>query len=113
MSKIKWLLAAIGVALVSLVPVLGASAPAGADPGTILKFATMTPVTGPYVGTANPIRAVPGGGLPWIITAGTGTLKSDGHLLVHVRGLGLADQAPVPPALHGINTVPDLAAIGR
>jgi hypothetical protein len=32
MSKIRWLLAALGVALVSLVPVLGASAPAGADP---------------------------------------------------------------------------------
>src|SRR5260370_30388938 len=111
MSKIKWLLAAIGVALVSLVPVLGASAPAGADPGTILKFTTMTPVTGPYVGTANPIRTVPGGGLPWIITAGNGALKSDGHLLVHVRGLVLADQAPVPPALQGINPVPDFEAI--
>ena len=71
----------------------------------------MTPVTGPYVGTANPIRAVPGGGLPWIITAGNGALKSDGHLLVHVRGLVLADQAPVPPALQGTNPVPDFEAI--
>jgi hypothetical protein len=59
----------------------------------------MMPVTGPYTGTANPIRGVPGGGLPWIITAGNGALKSDGRLLVHVRGLVLADQAPVPPAL--------------
>src|SRR5229473_2558342 len=111
MSKIRWLLAALGVALVSLVPVLGASAPAGADPGTILKFTTMTPVTGPYVGTANPIRTVPGGGLPWIITAGTGSLTADGHLLVHVRGLVLADQPPVPPALQGTNPVPDFEAI--
>ena len=111
MTKIRWLLAALGVALVSLVPVLGASAPAGADPGTILKFTSMTPVTGPYVGTANPIRTVPGGGLPWIITAGNGALKSDGHLLVHVRGLVLADQAPVPPALQGINPIPDFEAI--
>ena len=70
MSKIRWLLAALGVTLVSLVPVLGASAPAGADPGTTLKVTTMTPVTGPYTGTANPVRGVPGGGLPWIITAG-------------------------------------------
>jgi len=111
MSKIKWLLAALGVALVSVVPVLGASAPAGADPGTILKFTTMTPVTGPYVGAANPIRTVPGGGLPWIITAGNGALTSDGHLLVHVRGLVLADQAPVPPALQGTNPVPEFEAI--
>ena len=64
MSKIRWLLAALGVALVSLVSVLGASAPAGADPGTILKFTSMAPVTGPYVGTANPIRGVPCGRVP-------------------------------------------------
>ena len=111
MSKIKWLLAALGVALAGLVPVLGVSAPAGADPGTILKFTTMTPVTGPYTGTANPIRDVPGGGLPWIITAGNGALTSDGRLLVHVRGLVLADQAPVPPALQGTNPVPQFDAI--
>ena len=111
MSKIRWLLAALGVALVSLVPVLGASAPAGADPGTILKFTSMTPVTGPYVGTANPIRTVSGGGLPWIITAGNGALKSDGHLLVHVRGLVLADQPPVPAALQGTNPIPNFKAI--
>ena len=89
MRKIRWLLAALGVALVSVVPVLGASAPAGADPGTILKFTSMAPVTGPYVGTANPIRGVPGGGLPWIITAGNGALKSDGHLPVSYTHLTL------------------------
>jgi hypothetical protein len=47
-----------------MVPVLTATLPASADPGTILKFSVTTPVTGPYVGTANPIRTVPGGGLP-------------------------------------------------
>ena len=56
----------------------------------------MMPVTGPYTRTANPIRGVPGGGLPWIITAGNSALKSDGRLLEHVRGVVLADQAPVP-----------------
>jgi hypothetical protein len=104
MSKIRWLLAAAGAALVGMVPVLGVTAaPASAGPATILHFDTMTPVTGPYVGTANPIRTVPGGGLPWIITAGTGSLKTDGHLLVHVRGLVLARQ--------GTNPVPDFEAI--
>jgi hypothetical protein len=111
MSKIGWLLAALGVALVSLVPVLWASAPAGAGPATILDFTTMTPVTGPYVGAADPVRTVPGGGLPWIITAGNGVLKSDGHLIVHVRGLVLADRAPVPPALQGTNPIPGFEAI--
>jgi hypothetical protein len=115
MSKIRLLLATMGAAalagVVSVASALGVTAPASADPGTILKFDTMTPVTGPYVGTANPIRAVPGGGLPWIITAGTGSVKTDGHLLVHVRGLVLADQPPVPTALQGTNPVPDFRAI--
>jgi hypothetical protein len=31
--------------------------------------------------------------------------------MVHVRGLVLADQAPVPPALQGTNPIPDFEAI--
>ena len=111
MSKIRWLLAALTAALAVLLPMLAISSTAGADPGTILKFDTMAPVTGPYVGGDHPIRTVPGGGLPWMITAGTGMLKSDGRVLVHVRGLVLADQAPVPPALQGTNPIPDFRAI--
>jgi len=113
MTKIRWFLTAMVAVPVGLMAVLGMglAASAGADPGTIVKFDTLTPVTGPYVGTVNPIRAVPGGGLPWMITAGTGSLKSDGHLLVHVRGLVLADQPPVPPALQGTNPIPDFRAI--
>ena len=111
MGKIRWLLAALGVAVAGLVPVLTASSSASADPGTIFKFSVLTPVTGPYVGPSNPIRTVPGGGLPWIITAGTGSLKSDGHVLIHVRGLVLADSPAVPANLRGINPVADFEAI--
>src|SRR5579863_8736870 len=111
MTKIKWLLAALGMAVIGLVPVLASSSSANADPGTILKFDVMTPVTGPYVGTANPIRTVPGGGLPWMITSGTGFLSRDGRLDVRVRGLVLADQAPVPANLQGVNPVADFEAI--
>jgi hypothetical protein len=118
MRKIGWLLAAIGsAALLSTAAVQGAAATTGHGPAhghgsaTVLEFDTMTPVTGPYVGTANPIREVPGGGLPWIITSGTGTLQADGHLVVKVRGLVLADQPPVPAALQGTNPLPDFQAI--
>jgi hypothetical protein len=116
MRKISWLLAAVGgAALVSVaaVPGLAASGHAAADPdpATVLKFSTMTPVTGPYVGTANPVRGVAGGGLPWILTAGSGSLKSDGQLRVRVRGLVLARQAPVPSALQGTNPFPDFRAL--
>ncbi len=61
----------------------------GSPSGTLLEFNTMTPVTGPFVGTANPIRGVSGGGLPWTISKGQGELRS-GDLEVHVRGLVLA-----------------------
>jgi hypothetical protein len=54
------------MAVIGLVPVLVSGSPANADPGTILRFDVMTAGTGPYVGTSNPIRMVPGGGLPWI-----------------------------------------------
>ena len=111
MSKIRWLLAALGVAVIGLVPILGATSAASADPGLILKFDVMTPVTGPYVGPGNPIRMVPGGGLPWMITAGTGFLTRDGRLRIHVRGLVLADDPMVPANLRGINPVPDFEAI--
>ena len=111
MRKIRWLLAALVVAMIGLVPVLAASSPASANPGVILKFDVMAPVTGPYVGTMNPIRMVPGGGLPWMISSGTGSLTRDGHLQITVRGLVLADEAPVPASLRGTNPVPDFVGI--
>jgi hypothetical protein len=111
MSKIRGLLAALSLAVIGLVPILVATSSASGDPGTTLKFNAMTPVTGPYVGPGNPIRTVPGGGLPWIITAGTGSLTRGGHVLIHVRGLVLADQPPVPANLQGINPIPDFVAI--
>jgi hypothetical protein len=54
---------------------------------------------------------VAGGELPWILTAGSGSIKSDGQLRVRVRGLVLARQAPVPPALQGTNPFPDFRAL--
>ena len=54
---------------------------------------------------------VPGGGLPWMITAGTGLLTRDGRVQIHVRGLVLADNPAVPANLRGINPIPDFEAI--
>jgi hypothetical protein len=102
---------ALVIGVGALVVLFGLSTAANADPGTILKFGTMAPVTGPYVGAANPIRGVPGGGLPWMIDSGRGSLDRDGHLSVRVRGLVLAKQAPVPPTLQGTNPIPQFKAI--
>ncbi|HET9894435.1 MAG TPA: hypothetical protein VFQ44_05830 [Streptosporangiaceae bacterium] len=113
MRKSRWMLATVGGAIlvgaVALQGVAASAAPAaGADHGhhgsaAVLRFDTMTPVTGPYVGAANPIRGVAGGGLPWILRSGNGSLRQDGRLFVRVRGLVLAKQAPVPQALQGTN----------
>jgi hypothetical protein len=119
MRKSGWLLATIGsAALLSAaawqgvaVASTGHHAAADHEVSTVLRFHTMAPVTGPYVGTASPLRGLPGGGLPWIIRSAHGSLDSDGHLVIRVRGLVLADQAPVPTALRGTNPLPDFQAV--
>ena len=77
----------------------------------VLELDTMVGVSGPFVGSANPIRGVNGGGLPWEIAEGRGELASDGKLEVEVRGLVLLDGLPVPPALRGTNPISSFRAI--
>ncbi len=82
-----------------------------ADEPKILEFGTMAAVTGPFVGMANPIRGVNGGGLPWQIASAEGQLESDGQIEVQVRGLVLFNGAPVPPNLRGVNPITNFKAI--
>lgn len=80
--------AMIGVVLaVGLVAQATAAGSAGSP--KVLEFDTMAAVIGPYVGTANPIRGVSGGGVPWQIDEGSGKLGTDGRLEVKVEGLVL------------------------
>jgi len=67
---------------------LAASAvPSAADEGgNLTDFSSMTPVTGSAVGTVND-RGIKGGGLPWAITSGTGTVSHRGTVDVTVTGL--------------------------
>ncbi len=102
---------ALPASFAALLAVFALGTAATADPGTILKFDTMAPVTGPYVGAATPIRGVPGGGLPWMIDGGRGSLDRDGRVVVRVNDLVLANRAPVPVALRGTNPIPRLKAI--
>ena len=71
-----------------------------ADRTKVLDFDTMVGVSGPFKGTANPIRGVNGGGLAWAIEVGRGKLRADGALTITVRGLVFAEGPNV-----GINTV--------
>ena len=73
--------------------------PAVADEGgNLTDFSTMTPVTGSAVGAVND-RGIKGGGLPWVITSGSGTVSHKGVVDVTVTGLVipvLGNRNPVP-----------------
>lgn len=67
------------------------------EASTLLRFSSMAGIQAPFLRDAglSAFRGVHGGGAPWIISEGTGSLRSDGHLKVRVRGLVL-DPAFVP-----------------
>lgn len=72
----------------------------------LLRFDTLTPVCGPYANSASVVRGIAGAGLPWLLEGGSGSLSSDGHLLVQIRGLVLASHPSVPVSLRGTNPFP-------
>lgn len=79
----------------------------------ILEFDTMVGVPRPFTGTANAIRGVAGGGLPWVIASGVGELRTNGDIEVKVEGLVLDpnDPAVIARGLAGINPVGSFKAI--
>lgn len=77
----------------------------------VLKFDVMTPVTGPFIGAANPIRGLNGGGLPWEVREAKGQVQTNGEVNVKVRGLTLAHRDPVPPSQQGTNPSAQFKAI--
>ena len=74
-------------------------------PRTMLAFATMYGVDGPFLGDGNEIRGVEGDEAPWTIaTSIRGRLDTDGNLHLRVRGLVFKDSPLVqPPSLVGTN----------
>jgi hypothetical protein len=106
MKRMALAVAVVGLAVIGISPGAGS-----AGPPKVLEFDTMAAVVGPYVGATNPIRGVPGGGLPWAIDEGEGKLRVDGTLEVKVEGLVLLDAAPVPENLRGTNPIPSFKAI--
>ena len=96
------LAAALAVSLAVLVPAVAGSG------RTIMEFNTMVGDSGPYVGSANPIRGLNAGGLPWVIADGQGVLQANGHLELNVHGLVLAAG---PANLVGTNPIPNFKAI--
>jgi len=77
---------------------------------SIMKFSTMVGVDGIFVGT-NPIRGVLGDELPWEVGSAMGSLSSNGHLTLKVKGIVFADYPSVPVELRGINDEAEFRAL--
>jgi len=97
-----------------LFPVHGAATaePSHNGPRIALAFHTMYGVDGPFVGEANAIRGVSGDDLPWEVEHFVnGTLTTNGHLKVVVRGLVFKNVDEVPPEKRGKNDEPDFRGV--
>src|SRR5260370_36214305 len=92
------------VTAITVLGLLGASAAAALadEKGTLTDFSSMTAIA--VGGTV--ARGITGGGLPWKITSGTGTVSQQGVVDVTVTGL-------VIPLLGGINPAPKFEATVR
>ena len=91
----------------------GSASTATAKEAKTLEFGTMVGVPRPYTGTANPIRTVPGGGLPWVVASAEGELKANGKLEIQVSGLVLDPNDPdvIESGRAGTNPSPNFKAI--
>lgn len=108
MRKTLVLLLGLAVLTALAVPALGLG---GGDGRKVLDANTLAPVIEPYTGTANPVRGVNGGGLPWELGSGRANLRADGRLRVRIQGLLLARRAPVPPNLQATIPFTQLGAV--
>ncbi len=86
------------------------------DQSKIMEFETMVGVSGPFVGTRNPIRGIPGAGAAWKIASAQGELETDGSLKVQVRGLVLVRTGTNPAlkfrAIVGCRTIDGMGQPG-
>ncbi|RIQ24566.1 hypothetical protein DY240_11825 [Jiangella rhizosphaerae] len=103
------MLASVATAALVVLPASGGDGTSGGR--TVIEADTMAPVDGPYVGAANPIRGINGGGLPWQIDDAKVELTGTGRIEVEVEGLVLLEAAPVPPERQGINPAPNFVAV--
>jgi hypothetical protein len=58
--------------------------------GTVISFQSMTPINNPSLMNHLNDRTLTGGGLPWQIASGSGTVDRNGHVFATVTGLVLA-----------------------
>ena len=100
--------------VILLFPLLGFAAKSSNnrddDRALFLTFGSMYGVDGAFVNNDS-IRGVKGDELPWEVDSARGTLTTDGHLRISVRGLVFPNDPSVPPELRGINDEPNFRAL--
>src|SRR5215217_2144532 len=91
----------------------GSATSATAKELKILEFDTMVGVPRPYTGSANAIRGLSGGGLPWVVGSAHGELTLSGKLELTVQGLLIDpnDPAAITAGRAGTNPSPTFKAI--
>jgi hypothetical protein len=94
MKRLLLLLSLVGTIALGLV----IQATVGPNEAKVLEFNRMTPVVAPFTGSANPIRGINGGGVPWALTSGKGELKADRRLEIEVEGLIIPARGTNPVA---------------
>ncbi|SDU80077.1 hypothetical protein [Jiangella alkaliphila] len=104
-------LASVATAALLALPASGGHGHSGSKGRTVIEADTMAAVDGAFVGSANPIRGINGGGLPWQIDEAEVELSSNGRIEVEVDDLVLLEAAPVPPDRQGTNPAPNFVAV--
>lgn len=100
---------AVGLSLIASLAVVAAPLMA-ANPSSRMLFggSSLAAVSGIYLGSADPLRGIPGGGFPWVISEGRFQLKANGEFEVEVEGL-VIDPSNVTAqqrGIAGINPLP-------
>lgn len=100
---------AIGLSVIASVAFVAAPLMA-ANPSARPLFTanSLIGVSGAFVGSANPLRDIPGGGFPWVIAEGKAKLMGNGQLMVEVEGLVIDPSNTTAQArgIAGINPLP-------
>jgi hypothetical protein len=76
---------------------LGSATVLAHDDHRIIRFNSMTPVSGAALGPAVNDRHLVGGGKAWAIASGTGSVSRDGHVMVSVTGLVIPEAGNTNP----------------
>lgn len=100
---------ALGLSTIATLAIVAAPMLA-ANPSSRALFTvnSLDGVSGIYVGSANPLRGIAGGGFPWVLEEGKARLNANGEFEVEVQGLVIDPSNATAQAkgVAGVNPLP-------